>query len=185
MKLLAYVLKLFLVMAATQHCYFADGGMQFNTFGFISHISKIAMLRCYHDIVSLCACGCSMFYLRSCMVSLQGSSLLVLGPPPPPYSWLGSTESSMKKNCLLKDARGTDSNGAYNYIIALLFWWYDFSKQTNSFMNTYMNAHINAETTIIYLYLFYLLRYSCIYLCTYLWKYSLTYWSLITKTAMP
>ena len=24
--------------------------------------------------------------------------------------------------CLLKDARGTDSNGAYNYIIALLFW---------------------------------------------------------------
>ena len=30
------------------------------------------MLRCYHDVVSLCACGCFMFYLRLCIVSWKG-----------------------------------------------------------------------------------------------------------------
>ena len=45
------------------------GARNSNTFGFISHLSKVAMLRCYHDVVSLCACGCFMFSLRSCMVS--------------------------------------------------------------------------------------------------------------------
>jgi hypothetical protein len=71
-------------MIATQHCYFADRGTQFEHIWFhkpyqqhsnaavcfISRISKIAMLRCYHDVVSLRA---------SCMVSLVLNFNLLYG----------------------------------------------------------------------------------------------------------